>query len=202
MSENPVFQIQEHQAKLFDYTPLIPGDEVPTASYSLKLKDFLDENKPEKMELWKYPQSVTRNNFISYTVGVFGFSQGMPVIHRMYMNLIERRTGFDGYAANKAFEEAGGWEVLSDEERTYFEQAFASVFRHGANNRYGQRGSRYKSVGEELFDNLPKKRAASPVVSNTRLEWPANYGLPDEEILAYLREVRKSEQRNSSLRMD
>ena len=176
----------------------LPKEIVIPPPYTLTDEDFAGELP--KMTEWEYPQKVLRSNFVPYTVKVFGFSQGMPLIHRMYMNLIQRRTGFDGYCANSAFAKAGGWDVLSEEEHAYFEQAFESVFRHGSVNRYEQ-GSRYKNVGEELLDNLPYKRMQG-VVNNTRYERPADYDAPDEQILAYLRELRRSEQYYRSLQID
>jgi hypothetical protein len=91
---------ERYQLKLFEYSPLITEEEIRIADYSLKLDDFSKDHVPTAIKKWEYPLPVSRDNYIPYTVAVFGFSKGSPAIHAMYMHLIKERTGFDGFASS------------------------------------------------------------------------------------------------------
>ncbi len=202
MTESRDQILDGHQLRLFDYTPLISSEEIPTANYSLRIGDFSDENKPKIMQPWEYPQPVSRDNFIPYTVAVFGFSKGSPTIHAMYMQLIRERTGFDGFTSNSAFKSAGGWNALSTEEQTYFKEAFKSVFRHGAERRYEPPGNRFKSVGEELLYNLPVNPSSGLNHTIFGREVPINYHQDDADIFAFLRQKRREDAAYRALQID
>jgi hypothetical protein len=193
---------ERYQLKLFEYSPLITEEEIRIADYSLKLDDFSKDHVPTAIKKWEYPLPVSRDNYIPYTVAVFGFSKGSPAIHAMYMHLIKERTGFDGFASNKAFMAAGGWNTLSPEEQAYFEEAFTSVARHGAGRRYEAPGNKYRNVGEELLDNLPTNPTFGLTYRVLGKEQPINFQQSDKDIFSFLKRKRKEEAMYRALQID
>lgn len=184
-------------------TPILIGEgaQLPLFDYSLTTADFTEEKKPQAVELWKFPQQITRPNFISYTVQSFGASRGCPEAQAMYMHLVKARTGFDGFVANRAFKTSGGWHCLTQQEQEYFQTMFVSVRRHQQKGLDCKKLG-YRTLGGDLVDNL----RYNYLFGSTRKTWgreiPIDYDQSNEEIFQLINKTIKDYYYYKSLQID
>ncbi|MBU3669001.1 MAG: hypothetical protein FGM57_03480 [Candidatus Taylorbacteria bacterium] len=104
------------------------GLEMQHELLGLTVEDF--RTHPEILEEYRMGDNVHRGNFTPMLVRSFALSRGMPIIQKAFFELLQNNQHFDWKSTMKALHEAGGFDVLSEEEREYFLKAFAAVQKH------------------------------------------------------------------------
>lgn len=147
---------------------------------------------------------ITRENFVPFLISAFAISMGLPEAFNDYFYWLRDNEQFDGKQTIENFLSAGGWNTLSEEEKTLFFQAVHSRKRHAEVQKKSTtkkaRESDWKernfdtkeNVGEELAYELERLfdfvfSGMEPIVWNHELK-----GMPLQELIRRIKAWKKN----------
>jgi hypothetical protein len=105
----------------------IPHEQKPQP-YLISEEEF--KTIPKQTQVYKPEDKITRDNFCNFLIYSFRISRGNYNIQLLFMGWLKARMGFDYPKTIANFIKAGGYNILSDDEKKEFENAFNKIQKH------------------------------------------------------------------------
>lgn len=131
--------------------------------YWLSKEDF--QTKPTELREYEFGDTVTRQNFNSLLIQSFRISRGRVPVQCGFFLWLKEKTGFDGLKTCKAFEDAGAWEVLTEEEREVFQAQFIEIRGHKTLINRAETHARYDGDEEVAIEILVERGIGDFLIS-------------------------------------
>jgi hypothetical protein len=96
--------------------------------YVISMDQF--KKAPKKLQPYTPGQLINRDNFTNFLILSFSISRGEPFVQFLFMDWLKLKFGFDYLKTFENFSKAGGYKILSINEKEKFEQEFLKVAKH------------------------------------------------------------------------